>query len=74
MAKGTNYCGPVNTRHNFFCLDILENLMKNCPGGSYIGSMRTPRVTGGIPHMYIVYKYNYRKVLGFIANEGSGST
>ena len=31
-------------------------------------------VTGGILIMAIGYKYNFRKVLGFIATEGSGST
>ena len=34
----------------------------------------TPRVPGDIPPMAIVHKYKYRKVLGFIATKGSGST
>ena len=34
----------------------------------------TPRVPGRRPLMYIVYKYNSRKVLEFIATEWSGST
>ena len=33
-----------------------------------------PRVTGGRKTMAIEHKYNYRKVLGFIATEGAGST
>ena len=33
-----------------------------------------PRVPGGRPLMTIGYKYNSRKVLGFIATEGGGST
>ena len=34
----------------------------------------TTRVPGEIPLLAIGYKYNYRKVLGFIATEGDGST
>ena len=34
----------------------------------------TPIVPGGIPLIKIGYKYNYRKVLGFIATEGDGNT
>ena len=34
----------------------------------------TPIFTGGIPLLAIGYKYNYRKVLGFIATEVYGST
>ena len=33
-----------------------------------------PRVPGGRPLLNIGYKYNDRKVLGFIADEGGGST
>ena len=32
-----------------------------------------PRVPGGRPLLAIGYKYNYRKVLGFIATKGAGS-
>ena len=34
----------------------------------------TPIVPGDRPLMVIVYKYNYRKVLVFIANDGDGNT
>ena len=34
----------------------------------------TPRVPGGRIILAIGYKYNYRKVLVFIATEGAGST
>ena len=34
----------------------------------------TQRVPGGKPILAIGYKYNYRKILGFIATEGYGST
>ena len=43
-------------------------------GGSYLVMKSTPRVPGGRPLLAIGYKYNYRKVLGFIATEGAGST
>ena len=47
--------------------------MKYWPGGSYLVLKSTPIVPGGGPIMKIGYKYNYRKVLFFIATEGSGS-
>ena len=34
----------------------------------------TPRAPGERPLLTIWYEYNYRKVLGFISNEGGGST
>ena len=43
-------------------------------GRLYIVLKSTTRVTGGIPLLELGYKYNYRKVLGFIATEGSRST
>ena len=48
--------------------------MKDWSGGSYIFLKITPRVPGSIPLVVIEHKYNYRKVLGFIATEGGGST
>ena len=48
--------------------------MKDWPGGSYLVMKFNPRVPGGIPLLAIGYKYNYRKVLWFIATEGAGST
>ena len=41
--------------------------MKDWPVGSYFVMKITPRVPGGIPLIAIGYKYNSRKVLGFIA-------
>ena len=74
MAKGVDYCGPANMSHKGFCLATFENLMKDWPGGSYLVMKITPRVPGSIPLLAIGYKYNSRKVLGFIATEGAGST
>ena len=74
MDSGDDYCGPVNTIHKGFCQDTLNFLMKYCPGRSYFFMNTTPRVPGGITLLDIGYKYNYRKVLGFIANEGDGSS
>ena len=34
----------------------------------------TPRVTGGIPLIFIGYKYNSWNLLGFIDSEGAGGT
>ena len=73
-AAGVDYCGPVKTSHKGFCLATLEKFMKDWPGGSYFVLKSTPRFPGEIPLLAIGYKYNSRKVLGFIATEGAGST
>ena len=73
-AAGVDYCGPVKTRHKGFCLATLEKLMKDWPGGSYLVLKSTPIFPSESPPLAIGCKYNYRKVLGFIATEGSGST
>ena len=57
-----------------FCLATSEKLMKDWPGGLYLFIKSTPRVPGGIPLLTTRYKYNYRKVLGFIVTRGDGST
>ena len=74
MAVGVDYCGPVKTSHKGFCLATLENMMRVLGGGSYIVMNSTPRVLGGRPLLEIGYKYNYRKVIVFTANEGYGIT
>ena len=74
MAEGVHYCGPVKTSHKGFCLATLEKLIKYCPGGSYLVLRVTPRVPNNRKLMVIGYMYNSRKVLGFISNEGDGST
>ena len=48
--------------------------MKDFPGESYIVMKSNPIFPGGRPLLAIEYKYNYRKVLGFIATEGTGIT
>ena len=73
-AAGVNYCGLVKTSHRGFCLAMLEKLMKDCPGGSYPVLKSTPIFPGEIPLLAIGYNCNSRKVLRFIATEGSGST
>ena len=47
--------------------------MKYWMGGLYLVMKSTPIVIGGRPLLAICYRYNSRKVLGFIANEGDGS-
>ena len=73
-AAGVDYCRPLNTSHKGFCLATLEKLTKDWTGGSYIVLRSTPRFPSEIPLLDIGYKYNSRKVLGFIATEGAGST
>ena len=55
-------------------LATLEKLMKDCPGGSYFVMKSNPRFPVDRPLLAIGYKYNSRKVLGFISTEGAGST
>ena len=74
MAAVVNYFGLVKKIHKGFCLTILEKLIKDWPGGSYLVMKSTPRFPCGRPLLAIGYKYNYRKVLLFIATEGDGST
>ena len=55
-ASGVDYCGPVKTSHKGFCLDTLEKLMKDWPGGSYIFLKRTQRFPGERTLLAIGYK------------------
>ena len=48
--------------------------MKDWPGGSYLVMKISPIFPVERPLLAIGYKYNSRKVLGFIATEGSRST
>ena len=48
--------------------------MKYWPGESYLVLKSTPIFPGERPLVAIGYKYSSRKVRGFIATEGSGST
>ena len=74
MAAGVNYCGLVKTSHRGFCLATLEKLMKYWTRGSYFVIKSTQIFPGKITLMAIEYRYNSRKVLGFIATKGDGST
>ena len=74
MAAGVNYCGTEKTSHKIVFLATFEKLMKYWSGGSYFVMNSNPRVPSGIPLLDIGYNYNSRKVLGFIATEGYGST
>ena len=47
--------------------------MKDWPVGSYLVMNITLRFPGEIPLLAIGYKYNYRKVLGFISTKGARS-
>ena len=73
MAEGVDYCEMAKMSHKGFCIATLEKLTKYWLGGSYIVLKIITRVPGGIILMAIGYKYNYKKVLGFIATEGAVS-
>ena len=74
MAWRVNYYRPVKTSHKGFCIDTFKRLIKDWSGEPYLVMKSTSRVLVGRPIMTIGYKYNSRKVLGFIATEGGGST
>ena len=54
-AAGVDYCRPVKTIHKV-CLAMLEKLMKDFPGGSYLVLKSTPIFPGEIPLLAIGYK------------------
>ena len=56
MAEVVDYCGPVKTSNNGFCLNKLEKLIKYWPGDSYLVMKIIPRVPGDRPLMVIGYK------------------
>ena len=70
MSQGVDYYRIVKTVNKGSCLATLENLMKDWPGGSYLVMKSTQIFPGGRPLVSIGYRYNSRKVLGFIASEG----
>ena len=74
ISEGVHYCGPVNMIHKCFCIYKLEKITKDWYGGSYLVMKSTPKVPGDRPLMAIGYKYNSRKVLGFISTGGVRST
>ena len=74
MAEGVDYYGLAKRTHKGFCLAALEKLMKYWSVVSYLVINNTPIVPGGRPLISIRYKYNSRKVLGFISTEAVGST
>ena len=74
MAAGVDYCGPAKTSHKGFCIATLENFIKGWTGGSYLIMKNNPTFPGERPRWAIGYKYNYRRVLGFISTGGVGST
>ena len=74
MAAEVDYYKPLKTSHKNLCLDTLERFMKGCLRWSYIVMKSTTRFPSSLPLLNIGYKYNSRKVLGFITTEGDGST
>ena len=56
IAEGVDYCGQVKTSHKGFCLDTLEKLTKEWPGGFDLVMKGNPRVPCDIPISTIGYK------------------
>ena len=72
-TEGIYYCGTVQKINNGFYLANLEKLIKECPGGSYLITKITQIVPSNGSLVFIEYKYNSQKVLGFLATEWDGS-
>ena len=70
-AVGVYYCGLTKTIHKGFLNYVRK--FGDWLVGPYLVMKSTPRFTGEWTILTIGYKYNFRKVLGFIAAEGSGS-
>ena len=71
---GVDYFRLVKTSHKEFPIITLKKLTKDWTGGSYLVMKSNPIFPDERPLLAIWYKYNSRKVLGFIATEGAGST
>ena len=56
VAEGVDFCGPVKTRHEGFCLSTLEKSTKEWPVGYHIVMNITPIVPGDRPILAIGYK------------------
>ena len=65
--------GVVKTNTKGFCKEIISNITKYWPGGSYLMLRRNPMVPGDRHLIAIGYNYNARKVLSFIITENAGS-
>ena len=73
-SVGVDFIGMVKNNTKGFCKSRIEGLTKYWPGRSYIVMKRKPMVPGERRLLGIGYKYNYRKVLSFVAAAGSGKT
>ena len=73
-AERVDYCGLVKRTQKRIFLSMLEILMVIFPGGYYLVMKIKMIVPGVRTVLVIVYKYNYRKVPGFIADKGGDST
>ena len=73
ITEGVDYYNPVKMRHKGFYLATFKRLMKEWSGGSYLVMKIIPIIPGDIPIFSIRYRYNSRKVLIFVAAEGSVS-
>ena len=74
MEFGAELIGLVKTNTKGLCKDIIENLTKDWPGGSYLVLRRNHMVPGVRPLIDIGYKYNVQKFLSFIVTYNARST
>ena len=72
MGYGSDNIGMFKINTKIFWKDTIENLTKYWPGGYYLMLNRNSTVTGYIPLIIIVYKYDYLRVLYLISTEDTG--
>ena len=74
MEVGAELVGMVNTNIKRIFKDIIEELTKDWPGGSYLMLRSKPVVPGDRPLISIGYKYNVWNVLFLIVTDNTGRT
>ena len=74
MGFGAEIIVMVKTNTKVFCNETIENLKKDCPGGSYLVLRIKSVVPREMPLIAISYKYNAWKVLSLIYTEDTGNS
>ena len=72
MDVGEDMIGMVKTNQTLSYKDTIENLTKDCPGGSYLVFKIKSLVIEDRQIIAISYKYNTREVIYFVATKDTG--
>jgi hypothetical protein len=72
--NGQELIGCVKTNFTKSPKKAMEELMDDCPSGSYYVAVCNVPEEDDIKIIFVSYKYNARKVLHFVMTDGAGST